>query len=403
MRLSTQSYYNNSIRAMLEQQTALSKIQNQVASGKRVNTPADDPIAAVHILELERNQIESEQYGKNSALARSRLNLEEQSLADAGTVMQRVRELVLQASNIGTLSDNDRESIAVELASRLEQMQDIANRKDGGGEYLFSGFSTLTQPFAGAASGAVTYAGDQGARLLQVGATQRVADSHSGFDVFMKIPSGNGTFDTAVNAANTGSGSIDVGSMTNAAAWVPDNYTLTFTTATDWEVTDTASPTPNVVANGTYSAGAAIAFNGARVAISGAPAAGDSFSINQSRGEDIFTTLDGIVDALRQPANNAVANARLSSSLNGSLQQLDQASDHFLGIRAQVGSRLSMLDAADNAREDLSIDIESSLSDLRDLDYADALARMNQQLVGLQAAQMSYSKISQLSLFNYLR
>lgn len=402
MRLSTQAYYNNSIRAMLEQQTALSKVQNQVASGKRVNSPADDPIAAVHILELERNQIESEQYGKNSALARSRLSLEEQSLADAGTVMLRVRELVLQASNIGTLNDNDRKSIAVELASRLEQMQDIANRKDGGGEYLFSGFSTLTQPFAGAASGNVTYSGDQGARLLQVGATQRVADSHSGFDVFMKIPSGNGTFDTGVNAANTGSGAIDVGSVTNAAAWVPDNYTLTFTTATDWEITDTATPTPNVVGSGTYSAGATITFNGAQIVITGAPAAGDSFSVNQSRSEDIFKTLDGIVDALRQPANDAAANAKLSSTLNGSLQQIDQATDHFLGIRAQVGSRLSMLDAADTAREDLSIDIETSLSDLRDLDYADALARMNQQLVGLQAAQMSYSKISQLSLFNYL-
>ena len=61
------------------------------------------------------------------------------------------------------------------------------------------------------------------------------------------------------------------------------------------------------------------------------------------------------------------------------------------------------LDAADAAREDLQLDVASSLSDLRDLDYAEALARMNQQLVGLQAAQMSYSQISQLSLFNYLR
>jgi flagellar hook-associated protein 3 FlgL len=388
---------------MQQQQVALAKVQNQVSSGKRVNTPADDPIAAVHILELERSQLESQQYGKNSAIARSRLNLEEQSLADAGLVLQRVRELTLQASNVGTLNDSDRESIAIELASALEQMQDIANRKDGGGEYLFSGFSTLTQPFAGAASGNVTYAGDQGGRLLQVGATQRIADSHSGFDVFMQIPAGNGTFDTAVNATNTGSGTIDVGAVTNVAAWVSDNYTLTFTSATDWEVTDTATPVANVVAGGTYTAGAAIAFNGVQVTVSGAPAAGDSFSINQSRAENVFETIDGIIDALRLPANDATANAKLSSALNGSLQQLDQASDHMLGIRAEVGARLSRLDAADNAREDLSIDIATSLSDLRDLDYAEALARLSQQTVGLEAAQLSYSKISQLSLFSYLR
>jgi flagellar hook-associated protein 3 FlgL len=51
----------------------------------------------------------------------------------------------------------------------------------------------------------------------------------------------------------------------------------------------------------------------------------------------------------------------------------------------------------------MEIDMASSLSDLRDLDYAEALTKMNQQLVGLQAAQLSYSKISGLSLFNYLR
>lgn len=403
MRLSTQAYYNNSIAAMLEQQVALSKVQNQIASGKRVNTPADDPIAAVHILELERSKIESEQFDKNSAQARSRLSLEEQSLADAGTLLGRVRDLVLQASNIGTLTDNDRRSIAVELQSRLEQMQDIANRKDGAGEYLFAGFSTLTQPFAGAANGNVAYSGDQGARQLQVGPTQRIADSHSGFDVFMNIPSGNGTFDTAANAANTGTGSIDVGSLSNPSAWVRDDYTLTFTAANTWEITDSATPTPNVVASGAYTSGGAISFNGARVIVSGAPAVGDSFSIDRSRGESIFSSLNDIVTALRQGAGSPTANAKLSTALNGSLQQIDQASDHLLGIRAQVGSRLSSLDTADAAREDLQLDLASSLSDLRDLDYADALARMNQQLVGLQAAQMSYSKISQLSLFSYLR
>ena len=104
MRLSTQSYYQRSIAAMLDQQSALSRIQNQVASGKKITSPADDPIAAVHIMELERSKQEYGQYDKNSALARNRLNLEESAIADAGTVLQRVRELILQASNTGTLT-----------------------------------------------------------------------------------------------------------------------------------------------------------------------------------------------------------------------------------------------------------------------------------------------------------
>ena len=113
--------------------------------------------------------------------------------------------------------------------------------------------------------------------------------------------------------------------------------------------------------------------------------------------------VDRVIDVLRNPANTPAAMAQLSTTLGGSLQQIDQASDHMLGVRGQVGARLSSLDTADAAREDVGIDIAASLSDLQDLDYAEALARMNQQLVGLQAAQLSYSQIAQLSLFNYLK
>jgi flagellar hook-associated protein 3 FlgL len=402
MRLSTQSFFTGSLAAMQMQSAELAKIQNQVASGRRVNTPADDPIAAVHILELERAQSESEQFGKNSTLIKNRLTLEEHALSDTGTLMTRIRELTLEASNIGTLSDSDRQSIATELTSRLAELQDIANRQDGNGEYLFSGFSTLTKPFAGGGAGPVSYVADQGSRLVQVSATQRVADSHSGFDVFMEVPEGNGTFATAVTAANTGSGAIDVGSVINSASWVPDNYTITFTAANAWQVTDGATPA-NVVATGAYTSGAPIEFNGVRVAINGAPAVGDSFSVTRSRSEDIFSTVGGIISALKQPAGSPAANAKLASALQGSLQQIDQASDHFLSVRSEVGARLSTLDSAESARESLDIDLAGSLSDLRDLDYAEALTKLNQRLVGLQAAQMSYSQISQLSLFNYLK
>ena len=131
-----------SVNAMLTQQSALAKLQNQVALGLRVSSPADDPIAAVHILELQRAQSESEQFSKNSTLAQNRLNLEEQAMIDTGNVMTRVRELLVQAGNVGTLSNTDRESIATELAARLDELQDIANRQDGNGEYLFAGYAT---------------------------------------------------------------------------------------------------------------------------------------------------------------------------------------------------------------------------------------------------------------------
>lgn len=399
MRISTQSFFGSALAAMQDQQAILSRTQNQVATGKRVNTPADDPIAAVHILELERAQLESDQYAKNGELARSRLNLEEQALADVGTSLLRVRELTLQAANTATLSDADRRSIATELTMRRQELQDIANRKDGAGEYLFSGFSGLTQPFQNGASGATTYAGDQGARVLQVGPSQRVADGHSGFDVFVNIPEGNGMFSTGAASANTGSGVIDVGSIVNRGAWVADDYTLSFTSASNWQVLDGAG---GVVSSGSYTSGSSIAFNGVQVSVSGTPAAGDTFAVSASSSQDVFAMMDSLISALQQPAMTPAEQAKLRTSIGGTLQQLDQSTDHLLGVRAQVGARLSLLDGAESARGDLKVDIAGSLADLRDLDYAEALTRMNQQLIGLQAAQQSYMKIAGLTLFNYL-
>lgn len=399
MRISTQTFYARSINGMLDQQSAVSKIQNQVTTGRRVNTPADDPVAAVHILELQRAQSESTQYGKNSDVLNSRLTLEDQALDDVGLVIERVRELVVQASNTGSLSTSDQQSIATELASRLEELQAIANRKDGNGEFMFSGFSTLTQPFSVSAAGNVTYAGDQGTRLVQVGATQKIADGHSGAAVFMNIEAGNGRFTTAATSTNTGSGTITVGTVTDSAAWVPDDYTLAFTAADTWEVRDGLGA---VVTTGTYTAGSAIEFNGVQVAVSGTPAAGDSFAIEQSTTEDVFTTLQKIITALNAPSDAPAAAAQLSTLLGGTLQQLDQVTDHVLGIRAEVGARMSTLDDAAAYRDTLSVDLQSAVSDLRDVDYNEAVSQLNQQLVGLQAAQLAYTKIAQLSLFNYM-
>ncbi len=402
MRMSTLGFSMGARSAMMTQQSALAKLQNQVALGLRVTTPADDPIAFVHIQELQRAQSESEQFAKNSTLAKNRLSLEEQAFVDTSNVMSRVRDLMVQAGNVATLSDVDRASIATELAARLAELQAFANRQDGNAEYLFSGYSTRTEPVAGGNGTPVSYVGDQGARQLQISSTQKVADSHSGFEVFVNIPQGNGIFDTAVNMSNTGSGTIDIGSVVDRPSWVPDDYTITFTSPTDYEITDSAAP-PNVVQAGTFTAGSPITFNGVSVTITGAPATGDSFEVNRSRNESIFATIGQVVGLLNMPAGNATANAKLTSTLRGALQQMDQATDHFLGVRAQVGVRLATIDSVDASREAMDIDLKSTLSDLRDLDYAQAIAQMNQQLVGLQAAQMSYSKISNLSLFNYLR
>lgn len=401
MRISSSMIHTSAANAILQAQAAFSKTQNEVASGLKVQKPSDDPVAAVRILQLEQQQTATSQFGNNISAATNRLTLDGQAMSDTSTLLQRVRELVVKGANLGGLTASDRKAIATELSSRITEMQDIANRKDSNGEYLYAGFAAQTQPFIRAGSGVMQYQGDQGTRALQVSASQFVTDGHSGYEAFVSIPQGNGTFYTAATAANVGSGSIDVGTVTNSAAWVPDNYTLSFTSATTWQVLDSGAPA-TVVASGNYTAGTAIGFNGVQVNVTGTPASGDSFAINQSSTEDIFTTLDNIVAALNVPSNSPAAMAQISTVLGNGLQQLDQAIDHVSLVNAQVGARLNALESTETSRVEASDNVAKSLSDLRDLDYAAALTKYNQQSVALQAAQQSYAKIGQLSLFNYL-
>ena len=395
-RISTAGLHNGAVTQMLARQADLAKTQTQVASGKRVMSPADDPVAATQIMSQSQTRSQLAQYAKNADAATNRLNVYEQAFADASSLLQRVRELAVQA-NSAALDSNSRASINTELRSRVQQLQDLANRRDANGEYLFAGLSTLTQPFSRGNSG-VTYAGDPGVRAVQIGSDQRVIDGFSGFQAFVDIPEGNGTF-TVTQGVHVGPSSIDTGQITNAAAWVPGTYTIEFTSPTTWQVTDASSA---VVSSGTYTSGSAITFNGAQVTVTDSPATGDTYVIAPAARQDVFTTLDRLITAVGLSTSDPVARSTASSGIGAALTQLDQALGTIVNLRAEVGARLNVIDDSTAARQQLDDNLTLSIGKLQDLDYAAAVSQMNQQMVGLQAAQQAYTRISQLTLFNYL-
>jgi flagellar hook-associated protein 3 FlgL len=397
-RISTAALHNSALQGILDRNAALVQTQNQIATGKRINTPADDPSGAVRALDLDRAIAESQQFGRNADAATNRLTYEEQTLSDITTLLQNVRDVTVQGAN-ATVDAGSRDALAQQIQARLDDLIGMANRKDANGEYLFSGYQTLTQPFSKTGS-SVQYAGDQGLRLVQTSSTQKVADGHSGDDVFLNVTEGNGTFVAGANAANTGTGVLASGSVTNPSAWVKDDYTIHFTSATNYEVLDSTNA---VVTTGTFTSGAAINFRGVQVTVTGAPATNDRFSVNSSTTEDMFTTLHNLVTTLKQSNVTPAERAQFDSQMSASLTQLDQALDRVNSVRSEVGTRLSALDEAADSRGAQEVDMKKSLSDLRDLDYAQAITQLNLQLAGLQAAQSSYTKMSQLSLFDYLR
>jgi len=401
VRLSTAAIHRTSIDAILAQQTRLARTQTQVTSGKRFQTSAEDPIAATRAAALDRTVADNAQFERNSNIIESRLNYEEQSLSDATQVMQKARELALQGAN-STLGQGERNMLVTELRQLRGELVDIANRDDGNGEFLFAGTSTGTKPFAQGATG-VNYVGDQTTRFIRVSGSQAIADGHPGSEVFMNLTQANGTFRTAVNPANTGSATIDVGTVVDPSAWVSDNYTLRFTSPTDWVIEDDTLPTPVTVSSGAgFTSGQTISFLGVRVTLTGTPATGDRFSVGPAQDTDAFSVLDNLIATLSGgqglPSDRAVFQQQIGSNI----ADLDQGLNRVLQVRAEVGTRLSAIDQATNTRDSEAVDLQQLLSDLRDVDYASAISQLNQQYAGLQAAQQAYTKISQLSLFDYL-
>lgn len=400
MRISTAEMFRQGLAAIQEHQTGVARTQQQVATGKRILTPADDPAGAKKVLDLHQSIALTRQYQANGDAATSRLALEDTILGSITNLLQRVRELAVQGNN-GTYTDGDREAIALEITERLEELLGLANSKDGNGEFLFAGFSVQSRPFVRDGGGGFLYHGDQGQRLLQIGPTLQTPVGDSGTDVFQAIVNGNGTFVVQDDPLNTGSGVIDTGTVTDPAAWDPgESYTITFVTASTFEVRRDSDAA--LVTSGAHTSGAPISFKGIQTGISGTPAMGDSFTVSPSTNQDMFTTVQNLVDALRVSGDDPASGAQRVNALNRVLVDLDHALDNTAQIRAKVGARLTAIESERDTNETVELHLQERLLDIENLDLAAAITQLNQQLSSLEAAQQSFVRLQGMSLFNFL-
>jgi flagellar hook-associated protein 3 FlgL len=389
-----------SVGSMMDRQSDLSDLNIQLSTGKRINQPSDDPVGAARALDLSHLTADVTQYQRNITTANARLGLEDQTLSNVSGVLGRVRTLLLQAAN-GSQTDETRGDIAAEMVQLRQQLLGQANSKDGQGDYIFAGNRTGTAPFA--SQNGVSYLGDDGQRMVAAGPGLQVATGDPGSAVFADIPTGNGKFAISAGAVNTGSAVAGASSVSdpnaNPSAWDGGDYSIVFTAADAYEVRD---GTGTVLDSGSYDAtsGGSITFRGAQVAFSGVPDAGDTFSLGASAKQDVFTTLDNIINTLRQPNGGG---ADMQNGVNTQFANLDQAIDTITRTRGMVGARMNALDQQSGLNDDLTLQYKSALSDVQDLNYYDAISQLGAQTTALQAAQQTFTKIQGSKLFDYLR
>ena len=404
MRISTGMIYDSNVSTLNQQQAKLLQTQQQIATGRRLLTPSIDPAAAAQALEVSHADATNTQYTTNRDSLKGTLAQMDSSLQGITGVLQDVRSTLVGAS-YSSYTDSDRLSMANALQSRLDQLVSMANTKDANGSFLFSGFQSKTQPISSTAAG-YAYFGDDGKKLTQISDTLQVGATQSGADIFMRIKNGNGVFATQAAAANTGTGLMSQGSVTNPTALTGNNYSISFAVAagvTTYNVTNTTTGAAVLTAQ-PYTTGQAIAFDGMQMTVQGAPANGDQFTVAPSSNVSIFKNIADAIAALKVPITpgNVVQGNALVASLTGAIGNLDRGLNSVSAANTVVGVSMNAVDSAQSMGDNLGLNYKQTLSNLQDTDYNKAATDLAQQQLSLQAAQKSFVQVSNLSLFTYM-
>lgn len=309
MRITTVGMYSTGLANMLNQQSAVAKAQDQVGSGLKFNTAADDPLGMAQVLSLQDAKSAQTSYSRNVSTLQQRLGGADGTLSSVANVLNRVRDLTVQA-NSATLTSSDRSSIATELGQLQAQLVDLANSSDGAGHYQFAGTAEVQAPFTLAADGSVSYSGTQDVRTLNVGSSHGIAEGDSGDAVFLRVGGSGGS---------------------------------------------------------------------------------------------LFQRIQTIIDTVNAPSDTDAQRTANQAAFKSGLQALDDGITHIGNVRASVGSRLATLDDVASHLSAVSDQIDQTISDTQDLNYAEAASRLQLQATALQAAQAAFARVQGLSLFNYLK
>ena len=421
MRISTLQAFNNGVAGLQRNYANATRTQEQISTGNRILTPADDPVASVRLLQLEQQQNVLSQYNANLTAAKNSLTQEEVTLNSVNTVLQRVRELAVQAGN-GALDPQDRKSIAAELGEREDELLSLMNTRNARGEYLFAGFQGKTQPFVRGADGSYSYEGDEGQRKLQIASSLNIPISDNGKSVFENVTNA-GRYQSSFTAQPGSTLSVsaplvqDEVALTATPAFPAAGIGVHFTSETDYIVYDLNAPPadfavpfadPNLVlASGSLDekteTSDKLVFRGVVMQFDGTPAAGDSAEVTldaTQQKQGILSTIANLRSALESPTTG---NQGVRDAVAVALTNLDHGMVSVDAARGNIGARLNVIETTQTDNEDVTLVNKSVQAELKELDYAEALSRLSFQTVILEAAQQSYVKISGLNLFNAMR
>ncbi|PJG58196.1 flagellar hook-associated protein FlgL [Aeromonas cavernicola] len=402
MRITTNMIYSRNLSSLSSANERIAKASEQLQSGNRFKTSGEDPSGMSQKMALTKEIDLFKQYSINGSLLENSLGHEETILSSINTAMMSAQTLIQKANN-SAVSLDDRNAIAGELEELQQQVFDLMNSKNSQGEYIFGGNQSKTQPFVKDANGAYVFQGDTGQRDIQVSPTVSIAANDSGQNLFQVVA-------TRRNASAITAGiKVDIADQGDFDSFYSNNYNPAL--ASNKYTVTTAVGTPNtyqiqdaggnVMQTGDYTVGNKIPFNGMALTLN-VPAGGaaQELALDPPKNDNILNGMSDFIGALRNPAilpedfQSEAADAQVHLT-NARLNV-----DRGLG---ELGGRMNSLEQVINSNDSLSTLNTQARGKVSDIDLYEVISTLAKEDAALSASQLSFSKISRLTLFDYIR
>lgn len=374
MRIADKMAFDQVNRAVSQNRSEMSELQNQAATQKRVNKPSDDPVAASRVLFSRVEQRGIDQYIKNLNYARGFLDFTEQSLSELSEVLVRAKELAIGQANDASANPQTRRVVATEVAQLHDQAVQISNRKLGE-RFIFGGFKTTATPFDNNG----TYKGDSGEMKVHVDKDSFLSMNMPGSQVFLgQGLTKDGQSSRSIVQART------LAELKEQKTQYPDRFQLP-------DGQSRQSINPHAQDSNPMRGPASV-----RTTENMAPKT--EMSENREgektpQGINVFNTLRKFEVALSTDDKTGVQEA---------MDRIEDALQQVVIARTSLGSRVMAIDNTLNSLSSNNVDTKATISNLEDADAFQVISDINKTESALQATLQTSGKMFQKNLMDFI-
>jgi len=394
---------------MSKTQNRLNTAHSQVTSLEKYKTSADAPADVAKSSYLEDEVNKSTQYQKNGTLLKSTLGLEEATLSNVHTGMERGRVLTVRALN-GTVSAADRNAISIEIEELQKEIFSLMNTKNANGDHIFSGSASQKQSFIWEENQrGYIYRGNEQDNQVQVAANVYIDSSDNGRKVFDTVPArliaqtSNPTLGISAATVRV----IDQGEYDN---FHENNYSYSNPAdnifklnvlpgvvpgSTDtYEIRDSGN---NILQSGNFLSDQKIRFDGLDITATGGGLGSVDVNLEPPKNINILNTLEALKLSLR---DTTLTTGEYQDRIADAQVGIENAKFRVMSVISSVGGRNNTIERVSESNESFKIINQEAMAILTEADLAAAMTDLTKEQNILETSYKSFNKINGLSLFN---